>query len=228
MIAQHRHRESCRGRPRPSCCACGPARPVHGRRGQDADRAAARLHRAAGLPPARRAGRFALSVEERVQFARPSIDVLFESAADAYGSGLIGIILTGANADGAAGLAPDQGRAAASRSSRIRRRGRAGRCPTPRSPPPSPTRSAARGDRDVPLRVVRVRRAVVPRSDWRAPGPEDRRAAGRRWPTSCSSTTAPRTSLALEAILEPLGPEPHHRALGRGGAAGSSCATTSP
>ena len=50
-------------------------------------------------------GSFALSVDERVQYARPSIDVLFESAADAYGPGVIGIILTGANEDGAAGLA---------------------------------------------------------------------------------------------------------------------------
>lgn len=50
-------------------------------------------------------GSFALSVDERVQYARPSIDVLFESAADAYGERLIGIVLTGANEDGAAGLA---------------------------------------------------------------------------------------------------------------------------
>jgi len=50
-------------------------------------------------------GSFALSLDERVQFARPSIDVLFESAADAYGAGVIGIILTGANEDGAFGLA---------------------------------------------------------------------------------------------------------------------------
>jgi len=50
-------------------------------------------------------GAFSLSLEERVQFARPSIDVLFESVADSYGERAIGIILTGANADGARGLA---------------------------------------------------------------------------------------------------------------------------
>jgi two-component system, chemotaxis family, protein-glutamate methylesterase/glutaminase len=50
-------------------------------------------------------GSFALSTDERVQFARPSVDVLFETAADAYGAGVIGVVLTGANEDGAAGLA---------------------------------------------------------------------------------------------------------------------------
>jgi two-component system chemotaxis response regulator CheB len=50
-------------------------------------------------------GSFALSVDERIQYARPSIDVLFETAAHAYGAGVIGIILTGANDDGAHGLA---------------------------------------------------------------------------------------------------------------------------
>jgi len=46
-----------------------------------------------------------LSVDDPVLYSRPSIDVLFESAADAYGAGLVGVILTGANEDGARGLA---------------------------------------------------------------------------------------------------------------------------
>lgn len=54
---------------------------------------------------------FSLSVDARVNFACPSIDVLFESASDVFAEKLIGIILTGANSDGARGL------------SRIRERG---------------------------------------------------------------------------------------------------------
>src|SRR5262245_8048947 len=46
----------------------------------------------------------ALSADEAVHFSRPSIDVLFESAADIYGARLLGIILTGASEDGASGL----------------------------------------------------------------------------------------------------------------------------
>jgi two-component system, chemotaxis family, protein-glutamate methylesterase/glutaminase len=45
-----------------------------------------------------------LSSEEAVHYSRPSIDVLFETAADAYGEGLLGVVLSGANADGARGL----------------------------------------------------------------------------------------------------------------------------
>jgi two-component system chemotaxis response regulator CheB len=48
---------------------------------------------------------FSLSCEDRVCYARPSIDVLFASAADAYGQSLAAVLLTGANYDGAAGLA---------------------------------------------------------------------------------------------------------------------------
>jgi two-component system chemotaxis response regulator CheB len=51
-----------------------------------------------------------LTVDEPVQFARPSIDVLFETAADAFGADAIGVLLTGANSDGAAGMCAIQRR----------------------------------------------------------------------------------------------------------------------
>jgi two-component system, chemotaxis family, protein-glutamate methylesterase/glutaminase len=47
---------------------------------------------------------FSLSADDPVHFSRPSIDVLFESAADAFRNELAGVLLTGANQDGAAGL----------------------------------------------------------------------------------------------------------------------------
>jgi two-component system chemotaxis response regulator CheB len=49
-------------------------------------------------------GRLALSTDAPVRSARPSIDVLFETAADAYRNRLLAVLLTGASADGAAGL----------------------------------------------------------------------------------------------------------------------------
>ncbi|WP_421897107.1 chemotaxis protein CheB [Marinoscillum sp.] len=47
---------------------------------------------------------FTLTVDERVNYARPAIDVTFISAAEAYGEHLIGVVATGANFDGAEGL----------------------------------------------------------------------------------------------------------------------------
>lgn len=47
---------------------------------------------------------FALSQDDRVHYSRPAVDVLFETAAEAFGERLMGIVLSGANADGAQGL----------------------------------------------------------------------------------------------------------------------------
>lgn len=47
---------------------------------------------------------FSLDISEKVNFSRPSIDVTFESAADAFGESVTGLLLSGANADGVVGL----------------------------------------------------------------------------------------------------------------------------
>lgn len=49
--------------------------------------------------------RLALSVDAPVQYSRPAIDLLFDSAADVYGSRLLGLLMSGANADGTEGIA---------------------------------------------------------------------------------------------------------------------------
>jgi two-component system chemotaxis response regulator CheB len=49
-------------------------------------------------------GHFSLSTDAPVQYSRPSIDVTFASAADTYGDRSVGVVLTGANADGSRGL----------------------------------------------------------------------------------------------------------------------------
>lgn len=53
---------------------------------------------------AERDGLLSLSVDQKVNWSRPSIDVLFESAAQVWGSGLVAVLLTGSNADGTAGM----------------------------------------------------------------------------------------------------------------------------
>jgi two-component system, chemotaxis family, protein-glutamate methylesterase/glutaminase len=56
------------------------------------------------------AGSVALSVDAPLNFSRPSIDILFSSAADAYAERVAGVVLTGSNGDGAHGLARIAGR----------------------------------------------------------------------------------------------------------------------
>jgi two-component system chemotaxis response regulator CheB len=90
--------------------------------------------------------RFALSVDEQVRFSRPSIDVMFASAADVYRSGMIGVILTGANPDGAKGL------------TRIRQRGGVAIVQTPASAEapamPSAALETAGADYCLPLEQI--------------------------------------------------------------------------
>jgi two-component system, chemotaxis family, protein-glutamate methylesterase/glutaminase len=103
VVAQHRHPQSIEGA-LAEILALQIARPVT----DIADKLPIEPCKVYVTPPDYHVlverGSFALSLEDRVQYARPSIDVLFESAADAYRERVIGVILTGANEDGAAGL----------------------------------------------------------------------------------------------------------------------------
>jgi len=101
-------------------------------------------------------GCIALSIDDPVGYSRPSIDVLFESAADAFGPAVLGVLLTGANQDGARGLA------------RIRAAGGVAIVQDPRTAesPEMPTAAIATGavDRIVPLGEIAdeiVRRTTV-------------------------------------------------------------------
>jgi two-component system chemotaxis response regulator CheB len=97
---------------------------------------------------------FSLSCDPPVLFSRPSIDVLLESCADAYGPELAGIVLTGANEDGARGLARHQGARRPDRRAGPGR-GRPPTMPRPRSAPPPRFRPAAGGLRSLLHTVVR-------------------------------------------------------------------------
>ena len=143
-------------------------------------------------------GRFALSVDERVRFARPSIDVLFESAADAYRARAIGIVLTGANEDGARGLR---------RSSERRRRDRPG--PAHRGA----SHDAGRRDRGPVADAVLPLEEIAPFVYGLCCACSERDRA-----KLLLVDDRPENLLALEAILEPLG-RISSAPLGRGGAA---------
>lgn len=93
-----------------------------------------------------RDGTLALSVDLPVNYARPSVDVLFESAADTFGAGLIGVILTGAGSDGSKGL------------KRIKDRGGCAIIQDPEDavadPMPRSARAAVQADHVVPLKEL--------------------------------------------------------------------------
>ena len=95
----------------------------------------------------------ALSVDEPVNYSRPSIDVLFEAAADAYGVRCAGVLLSGANEDGAKGLERivDAG-------------GRAFvQAPATASHPTMPAAAARRlGDRAIVMRIPDIANALAP------------------------------------------------------------------
>lgn len=88
----------------------------------------------------------ALSVDEPVLFSRPAIDPLFESAADCFGTGLLGILLTGASSDGTDGVAA------------VRRAGGTVwiQCPSEASSPLMPASALAKAGADATLTLSQI------------------------------------------------------------------------
>ena len=124
-------------------------------------------------------GHFALSIDAPVQQSRPSIDVLFESAADAYGEEVVAVILTGANSDGAA------------RHPAVKRGGGLTLAQDPetaeRREMPEAAIATGAVDRVATLEDIGCSSTACRRDD--DGGPDDGRAAR----PSCWSTTGPRT-----------------------------------
>jgi two-component system, chemotaxis family, protein-glutamate methylesterase/glutaminase len=104
VVAQHR---SSRSDDTLLCSLLGAATALEVRDAEDKDelRPGVVLLAPPGYHTLVEPGYVALSCDEPVAYSRPSIDVLFDSAALAYGERLVGVVLTGANADGADGLA---------------------------------------------------------------------------------------------------------------------------
>ncbi len=110
-----------------------------------------------------------LTVDAPVWFSRPSIDVLFESAAEAFGAAAVGIVLTGSNEDGAAGCPGHQARRRRGAGARSRHLRKPGRLPGRDGRHPGGCRVAGAGavatsgatggwsvGRTVPLRIYRA------------------------------------------------------------------------
>jgi two-component system, chemotaxis family, protein-glutamate methylesterase/glutaminase len=101
VVAQHRGPEESRLR---TMLDGRSSLPVHEAEDKDELRAGSVYLAPPGYHVLVEPGRLALSTEAPVNHARPSLDVLFETAADAYGPSCVGVILTGARDDGAEGL----------------------------------------------------------------------------------------------------------------------------